>query len=143
MIAATNPATAAPTGNTSLVLYRTTAMPSGYLATFDNGYYDGLGSANFSSIWTNIAVSRDSIMFYDGTTGLAVTGTFKDGAFTQLHTYGFSTGWDSVTASCDSVVLYDVADQTSVRERWWAERSCRSRPVTGTTSSSWRRRATR
>lgn len=113
-LAASNPATAAAAGNVSLVLYRTTAAPTGYLATFDKTYYDGLGPANFSSNWTNIAVSRDSILFYDAASGVGVTGTFKDGAFTQLHTYGFSTGWDSVTASCDSVVFYNVGTQISV-----------------------------
>jgi hypothetical protein len=100
---------AAKTPNTSLVFYRTTPTPRGAGATLADGVYSPTGTYNFSDGWTQIAISRDSILFYDYYTGFTATGTYRDGLFTQMHTYQLSAGWTRVTASCDTVLFLDSA----------------------------------
>jgi hypothetical protein len=106
------PAANATGGSGGLIFYNSTASPTGYRATLNNGNYASKGPSNFSSGWSNIAISRDTALFYNFKNGLGVTGTYIKGVFTQKHTYHFSL-WTQIVASCDTVFFFNYNSQTS------------------------------
>ncbi len=113
LVAGTPYAGAVTPKNNSMLFYRNIGTPTGYRATLANGTYLSKGPSSFSSGWSQVAIDRDSVIFYNTTTGLGVTGTYINGVFTQMHTYHFSTGWTYVVAGCNTIFFFNVRTQTA------------------------------
>jgi hypothetical protein len=64
--------------------------------------------------WTNIAVGRDSMAFYDRGTGKLLTGKFRNGAWKPNRTRTIAKGYTHLIASCDTLLLSRVSTNAAV-----------------------------
>ena len=97
--------------NNWLLFYRSTPAPTAFRATDSAGVYTPKGSTTFVPKGvTKIAISRDSMLMYDRTTGVGITGTFKAGVFTKKHTYTFAKNIRSIAAGCNTAALLQPDD---------------------------------
>ncbi len=107
------PQAGAAQGNHSLLFYRYTGTPNAYRSTLSNGTYAGKGPSNLAKGWSQIAISRDSVLLYNSSTGAGASGTFINGVYTKKASYSFSPGWEYVVAGCDTALFFDLNTQTS------------------------------
>jgi hypothetical protein len=76
-------------------------------ATLWHGAYSTVAPFTLPAGITESAVSADSALMYDPTTGYAESGTFVNGIYKRKSVYRFAPGWNQVVASCDSAFLYN------------------------------------
>jgi hypothetical protein len=81
-----------------------------WMGTLQGGTLTGVGSGAFGPTRSaKLAMTDDSCIFYDGTSGQGVTGTAKAGTvdFTAFTTVtGFSHDWTKVVGTADSLLFY-------------------------------------
>ncbi len=107
-LAMSTPASANHIPNTSIVFYKPTSTTTGkaQFGTLANGALTLKGSLSTGK-WTHVAVSRDTLMFYNSGNGKIMTGTFFNGIFAKKGGLTIGKGWKRVAASCDSVAFYN------------------------------------
>ncbi len=77
-----------------------------FTSTLKKGVYTPGKTLQFRTGWTNIAISRDTAMFYNATEGRLDTGVMLDGTFKQTSDAFTGTGFTNLAATCDSAVLF-------------------------------------
>jgi hypothetical protein len=94
------------TPNDSILFYQAGRVMTGVLA-------DGLLTHKHwyetAHAWTAVAVSRDTAMFYDSSSGDIKTGVLRNGRFETKSRRTIAAGYTDLAASCDTVILYDAA----------------------------------
>jgi len=90
--------------NKSIVVYRPGTVTFG---TLSNGVFTAKSQRTGTAWreWTNIAVSRDTVLFYNASNGRVRTGLLKAGVFTPVATRTVFAGAAAVVASCNSVLF--------------------------------------
>ncbi len=100
--------TAATVPNTSIVFYKATSTTTGtaQFGTLANGVLT-LKAKVSTGRWSHAAVTRDTVLFYNSSSGKGVTGTLVNGVFTKKGTFQIATGFNRIAASCDTVLFYN------------------------------------
>jgi len=103
LFASTPTADAALAPNYSIFIYKPGTAVTG---TLKGGVFKQKHTLSMTG-WEAAAASRDTLLLYNGHTGMIRTGTFDNGIFTAKAKYNVGGQWDHVLASCDTVMFYD------------------------------------
>jgi hypothetical protein len=101
-IGAVAPASAALTPNTSIIEYR---PGKAFFGTLSSGAYTATGTLSTTG-WTDIAVSRDTLLLFRKSDGKLQTALFRDGDFATKGSHTIRGGFTHVAASCDTALFY-------------------------------------